>query len=253
MGKFMKYEIRGSYKFILGVLALVILLTVGNFMLLNRNFNSDGSLMASGVFAMVSSLLVFGSFITLMFYIVNLFRNDLYEDRGYLTFTLPMSSRQILFSKLVVAFMWIVIVIAGFIIANVLGAVSVMPKEVLSEMLDMFKNINSAFIEIDIPSLLYGMFEGIASSMLLLLVIYFSMTLGRVSFQNKKFKGIWFVVFIVLMILYTYISFKIGYVSPTVHLSKYIYINIGTLAFELVCILGFFFGTSYLIEHKMEV
>ena len=140
MGKFMKYEIRGSYKFILGVLALVILLTVGNFMLLNRNFNSDGSLMASGVFAMVSSLLVFGSFITLMFYIVNLFRNDLYEDRGYLTFTLPMSSRQILFSKLVVAFMWIVIVIAGFIIANVLGAVSVMPKEVLDEMMKKYIN-----------------------------------------------------------------------------------------------------------------
>ena len=253
MGKFMKYEIRGSYKFILGVLALVILLTVGNFMLLNKNFSSDGTLMASGVFAMVSSLLVFGAFITLMFYIVNLFRNDLYEDRGYLTFTLPLSSKQILFSKLVVAFMWFVIVIAGFIIANVLGAISIMPREVLSEMLDMFKNINSAFIEIDIPSFLYGIFEGISSSMLLLLAIYFSMTLGRVSIKNKKFKGIWFVVFIALMILYSYISFKIGFVSPTVHLSKYIYINIGSLAFQIFTILAFFFGTSYLIEHKMEV
>ncbi len=29
MGKLMKYEIRGTYKFILGVLALVLILTTG--------------------------------------------------------------------------------------------------------------------------------------------------------------------------------------------------------------------------------
>ena len=29
MGKYIKYEIRGSYKFILGVLALVLILTTG--------------------------------------------------------------------------------------------------------------------------------------------------------------------------------------------------------------------------------
>lgn len=86
MGRYIKYEIKGSYKFILGVLALVLILITGIFA---YSINVDEGSVLGGMFVGLSTLVIFGTLLTTFLYIVGSFRKELYEDRGYLTFTLP--------------------------------------------------------------------------------------------------------------------------------------------------------------------
>ncbi|NMH83380.1 hypothetical protein HH307_03605, partial [Bacillus coagulans] len=105
MLKYMKYEIRGTYKFILGILALVFILLAGMY----ASSNQEGSLFHSvQIFMSIGVMLLFGAALIAFLYIVGSFRKELYEDSGYLTFTLPLTGNQILGSKLIAALIWFI-------------------------------------------------------------------------------------------------------------------------------------------------
>ncbi len=48
MGRYIKYEIKGSYKFILGVLALILILTTGIYMYANKT--DGGSALGGNIY-----------------------------------------------------------------------------------------------------------------------------------------------------------------------------------------------------------
>ena len=80
MGRYIKYEIKSSYKFILGVLALVLILTTVLYTYIaKRKFAGYSIGIHDNIWYSLTTFL----------YIVGSFRKELYEDRGYLTFTLP--------------------------------------------------------------------------------------------------------------------------------------------------------------------
>ena len=117
MGKYMKYEIKGSYKFILGILALVLILTTA---LYSYEFRGQpiNSMTSNPAFVEIAILIILGAAFAAFLYIVDSFRKELYDDRGYLTFTLPLSGNQILGSKLIVAIMWFILLGVTFILYN---------------------------------------------------------------------------------------------------------------------------------------
>ena len=182
MGRYIKYEIKGSYKFILGVLALVLILTTGIYAYVNTA--KEGSEFGA-VLIGLSTLVIVGTLLTTFLYIVGSFRKELYEDRGYLTFTLPLTGNQILGAKLIVAIIWFTLlgaVIAGY---NVLMALNFVPAEFnLSE---LFSVINRGMV--------LGLIMAFISGIITLILIYFSMALSRVTLKNKKIGGFWFVIF----------------------------------------------------------
>lgn len=129
MIKYMKYEIKGTYKFILGLILTVLIASTG-LQLYVRNslsniYNSNiDPFRMSNLLVVVLVLVIFGAFITTLFYIIGSFRKELYEDRGYLTFSLPLTGKQILGSKLIIALMWYAILILSATIYNiVLGSI----------------------------------------------------------------------------------------------------------------------------------
>ena len=95
MKKYMKYEIKGSYKFILGIIAILIMASTiiqGNLNSALNNFseptNMENSMTGFKALMLgVSVLEIFGAFLVATFHIIGSFRKELYEDRGYLTFT----------------------------------------------------------------------------------------------------------------------------------------------------------------------
>ena len=101
MIKYMKYEIRGTYRYILGVLALVLILITGIY-----SYTARGNTVGGNIFIVLSAMLLFGTALVTFLYIVGSFRKELYEDTGYLTFTLPLTGSQIVASKLIVALLW---------------------------------------------------------------------------------------------------------------------------------------------------
>lgn len=99
----MKYEIKGTYKILLGILALVLILITGIYM---YSRDSSNFLNFGAIFMTLSVLVLFGTSLATFLYIVSSFKNELYEDRGYLTFTLPLTGNQIVGAKLLVAMFW---------------------------------------------------------------------------------------------------------------------------------------------------
>ncbi|CCQ96774.1 Membrane protein [[Clostridium] ultunense Esp] len=276
MGRYIKYEIRGSYKFILGVLALVLILTTGIYAYISNA--REGSALGA-TFTGLSVLVIFGTLLTTFLYIVNSFRKELYEDRGYLTFTLPLTGNQILGAKLIVAFMWFVLLGVVIAIYNGIMVLSFSPVKIkISELFSMLKNMNIPYREL----VVFGL-TAIIGGVSTLILIYFSMALSRVTFRNKKIGGFWFVIFLVLSGIVTYGQVKVIQLLPyyldlntfkiaSSHMLSYgfnITINNGGLIMNgdlggtILNIAGFiysivigvlmFLGTGYLIENKIDL
>ncbi len=275
MGKLMKYEIKGSYRFILGVLATTLILSLANYMYLGKISNTGDMTASGGLFIAISFTVIFGIILATFFYLVNLFRKELYEDRGYLTFTLPVSGKQILASKVIVTFLWFVLIGATFIIANIIGAVMIMPKDVFNLLLRELRSFDLNLLNIQWKTLISSIITGIGNGSHILLLIYFSMTLGRVSFKNKRFKGIWFIFYIIFSIIISLIGSKIMELLPYyLNISNFsieklnnnfyfgsgqfnfsgdLLVNIPYIFYRLAIILGLFFGTSKLLEDKIDL
>lgn len=271
MGRYMKYEIKGSYKFILGVLAIVLILTTVFYSYQFKQANM-------GVIGGVAYLIMFVALFAAFLYIVDSFRKELYEDRGYLTFTLPLTGNQILGSKLLVALMWFIILGVVILLYN-------------GFMLSRFIEFDISFREIvsvfNTETVAVGMTMFI-SGVVTLILIYFSMALGRVTFRNKKIGGMWFVIFLILNGLIGYTTLKITQAVPyyldlnsfkvvtqrainqmsmlgsmnfmsinnasmIVSAGGRTFMNIGSLVYTIVIGVAAFLSTGYLIENKINL
>lgn len=252
MGKYIKYEIKGSYKFVLGVLALVLILMTGIYL---KGFEKLGV-----IGGLVGIAIVIG-YIAELYYIVDLFRKELYEDRGYLTFTLPLSGKQIIASKLIVSILWIFVLGFG----------------TLGYFLILFRNdINIGQIEIELlkeflPQMIYYGLYMLIYGINTLLLIYLSMTLGRVAIRNKKLGGLWFIIFLAffafVQIGYNYLYQEFPYylnlsgldlininnISGITIRSGPIYMNLATAIYTILISVVSFFTTSYLVENKIDI
>lgn len=263
MRKFMKYEIKGTYKFILGILAIVIVAsTIIQLNLIREINNLDSPTHMNGftgLMFIVSILVIFGAFLTAFFYIIGSFRKELYEDRGYLTFTLPLTGNQILGSKLIVSMMWYLALGLGIVLYNLILGTILHGNE-------WFYVFNQFTEVVGLKVVSMGIFGAISSIVMTLVLVYFSMALSRVTIRNKKVGGIWFIIFILLSLLTSYISVKVGELLPyyidleTFKMTHYynlhplsININIFSQLTQILVIIAAFFGTGYLIENKIDL
>jgi hypothetical protein len=276
MLKYVKYEIRGTYKFILGILALVFILLTAMYAYANK----EGSLFHSvQIFMSIGVMLLFGAALIAFLYIVGSFRKELYENSGYLTFTLPLTGNQILGSKLIAALFWFIGLGIAVALINFLLMMIFSPFHIyhLSQLFFMISKVLS------IKACIYMIFSMACSVVSVLLLIYFSMALGKVTFRHKKIGGLWFVLFIILSSIFGYIDTEISQWIPyylnlsTFHVvtpasyddllqmhyhigglylnavSRYVATNIASSVYHLALMIALFLGTGYLIEKKIDL
>ena len=284
MRKYMKYEIKGSYKFILGILAiLVIASSLIQFNVYKQtkylvNPSSGGMTGFGSMMVIVSALVIFGAFLTAIFYIIGSFKKELYEDRGYLTFTLPLTGNQILGAKLMVAALWYLILGISIVLYNGLLGLTLYG----SNLTDFIEYIRELMSIMDLGILSIGIVSGLSVIMTVIL-IYFSMALSRVSVKNKKIGGLWFVIFLILNALSSYIVFKISSAIPyfidlnvfkILHYDNLnilpsfstgvgqlvllgrgysVYMNVVGILSHVAISVGAFLATGYIIEKKIDL
>lgn len=276
MFKYMKYELRGTYKFMLTIILTVLGASTGLQLYalntMNKFNNINDSVAVSSIptlLVIILPLIIFGAFITALFYIIGSFRKELYEDRGYLTFSLPLTGKQILGAKLMMALIWSALLGLSSLIYNLVLAWALHGSKFLDglEYIISF-GINNAVITVG--------FASVFSSVVTLLLIYFAITLSRVSVRNKKIGGLWFIIFLILNSLVSYATLKAADIIPyyfdlnafkiigqnalsnslnssMVVNNNGMIINIGSLLLSIVVAIGTFLGTSYLIEKKIDI
>lgn len=283
MLKFMKYEIKGTYRFIMMLVIAVLGASTG--LQLSALRGMKGNLESFPTFLpFILGLVIFGAFISASFYIISSFRKELYEDRGYLTFSLPLTGKQIVGTKLLIALMWSAVIGLGIVIFNLsLGSILFGTRWI-----EGFKQIfrYESIIKVVISLIL----SGILSAVISLLLIYFSMTISKVSIKNKKIGGLWFILFLIISGVVNLITLKVSTLVPyyldlntfkivkdtvsifsnstgptlqilsganmsgtLVATGNQVIINLGAYVFSILVGLATFFATSYLIDKKVEI
>lgn len=259
MLKFMKYEIRGTSRFIMMLVLAVLGASTG--LQLSALRGMKGNLEGFPVLLpAILGLVIFGTFITFFFYIVNSFRKELYEDRGYLTFSLPLKGKQIVATKLLIVLMWSILIGLSMVVFNLILGSILFGTRWIEGFKELFSNIPTTF------ELSIGL-SGLLSSIVSLLLIYFSITLSKVSIKNKKIGGLWFILFLVLSATFSYLTGKIAGLFPYyLDVDKFkivkgaifgdplsVGFSISAILFSIVVAIVIFYGTSYLIDKKVEI
>lgn len=267
MGNYMKYEIKGTYKFILGILAIILIITTASYI-----YMANGGHLSVAV---TTFIIAFGANLVSFLYIVGSFRKELYEDRGYLTFTLPLTGNQIIGAKLIVAVLWFFLL--GIVIIGYTG----LRAPLLSHSEAGFEVVfGKSALFMGIPMFINGVMA--------LILAYFSMAISKVTFRNKKIGGLWFVIFLGLNILVYYTVFKVLKWMPyyldlsTLKIVTYnivekyseyssfkymsfgggsvatsgggkSFINIASIIYTMIVSIAAFLGTSYIVENKINL
>lgn len=166
MFKLAKYDIKGSYKLYLIVFISSIILSLGVFL-------KQDSWQKISIFSLITLISV-ALFIIVLVFSVRSFRNELYEDRGYLTFTLPVSGKEILIAKILVTLLW-------FAIATVITGI----LEYFAANLLFNKNfINMIFQSISTKSVIISIIYALFNMIFLMITIYSAITISKVTFKK---------------------------------------------------------------------
>lgn len=253
-----KYELKGMKNFIYAILisiAVMCLLILAKVNLLYGLINS-----ASG--ALIGLVILIIAFINS----IKIFSKYLYEDDGYLLFTLPVNGYEIVGSRLIFAFIQLTVVILALVI---------LAFATTSKLLNFIPDIKTYVSYFITPLTVgYGIVEYIINIGVLLCSIYFSMVLGKTILKLKKHeKGAAFLTFIVvniiinyakglvdkLWVLYKPINIPNGFdINTGIFGSNFsisnstISFDMGLLILNIILFAALFIGTSKLIDKGIE-
>lgn len=219
LGKLLKHEFRATSRTMLPLFGVVLLLSL----LANLSFTQIADT-DSGALDILFGLFIFAFFLGLftmgvmsLVVMIQRFYKNLLGDEGYLTLTLPVNVHEIVWSKLIVSFVWF---LATGLIA--IGAVFVAVFTLTySELGEMFRNMPSFgemmrmfYEETGVTPwqltsyLLQSVAMIILSSLTLCLHFYAAMALGHSFSNNKVLLSIVF--FIAISFFFSFVSALLG-------------------------------------------
>lgn len=270
-GKLIKHEIRhsGRYNLVIYLVALAITLVMGVSLLTESTALGTLSCFAIYITGFVTVV------VTLVSVIKN-FYDTLFSRQGYLSLTLPVKGSELLLSKVLVSFLWIIV---GFLIM-VLTWVSIFlyVRQQTQDDLDVIKILlfDSGLFDL-LPSgaviaEVVVVFAAIALTKILTYVayIYFAVTVANTrSFQNhpKFFGGITF--FAVVAVISKINNFLTEKAPITFFVTgekaffdfapmgsvdgAFVSYGVGGTIFTGLVALGLLFATAYIIERKVNI
>ena len=222
---------------------------------------------------LVSFLLIFVTF----FFVVYDFFKSLFSPQGYLSFTLPVSSNQLLGSKVIVYGGWMLLSYAAFMLTSVylmnytadevIGMEKISLVESLLTMLGDFPSTTQI-----IAYLVYMVLMFFVIFLSFVSIVYFSITVSHVRLLQKHSVVASIVIFFVTALVFLWISFKMtdivnfvmvfnddktlsfGILSPTEYLvGNQLGMEVTPGFAFLVLDIIMFFATSYIMHKKVNL
>lgn len=232
-----KYEIKSSYSFFLTILLGMVFANLLLYPIINRVSQSSNTGFIFGLLVFILTLVLIGCSIVFLFMLISSFRKEFYTDKGYFTFSRPISSSQFLGSKLTVSVIWTLIYTFSFVIINIIGLRIMLGGSDFSQMISMGTNIldqvfDKTPVMMTIISLLYSFFQLV----LAFLIMYLSIVISKILFQKNTLGYIWFLFFIVINYIINLMSMAIYHFFPYYLTTKgiqYLPMGVSSNAFEL--------------------
>ena len=169
---------------------------------------------------MVSFFVAFLLIFVCFFFVVYDYKNSLFGQQGYLSFTLPVNSRQLLGSKLIVYGFWMLVSFADFIlVVDILGRYA---NDSYGEMIDSASGLLSMFT--DFPSktqiIIYAVYfciEFFALILSFIIMIYFAIAASYMRpFQKHN------IIFSIIIFIATFIIYVLAISTLEKYLGVYL-------------------------------
>ena len=236
-----RYEFKNVNKWFLALYAAVLSLSV--------IIGIQGSSLSStyyqdkGVVMLVFLSLVFGGLvitlsISTLILIIQRFKGSVYDRRGYLTLTLPVSEHQILSAKLLGAFVWslastVVCLFSLYIIISMIE-----PDAFLSSFAEyMLKNYTDDFW-LALISYIFNTLAGI-------LCIYLSISIGQLFNEYRTALAV---------VAYIAIQVVLGFITLNLRIDfDYNWVLSFEIFKDLILSVGFYLGTYYILKNKVNL
>ena len=236
-----RYEFKNVNKWFLALYAAVLSLSV--------IIGIQGSSLSStyyqdkGVVMLVFLSLVFGGLvitlsISTLILIIQRFKGSVYDRRGYLTLTLPVSEHQILSAKLLGAFVWSLASTVVFLFSLYIIIVMVYPGAYLSTFAEyILKNYQDNFW-LALISYIFNTLAGI-------LCIYLSISIGQLFNEYRTALAV--VAYIALQIV-------LGFITLNLRIDfDYNWVLSFEIFKDLILSVGFYLGTYYILKNKVNL
>lgn len=241
MLKLLKYEMIQSYR--------QYLLTFGVFFILCiiAPFLPD---FISGVLSSLMIVAFMGISLAILVNIIMNFNRSMYKRPGYLTLTLPVSTEKLVGAKLLGSLLWVFIssimltiglIILVFLVGQVpLGDIFTVMGELLNEL-----GNNFGFLVINL-------LDAIVMTSAMILSFYATVTLTKTKYIPKYKTAIGIIIYVIVLI----VGINLLLWGPIDAFITNLDINGATwfsIVLNAVLVVGFYFLTIYLIDHKIEV
>ena len=236
-----RYEFKNVNKWFLALYAAVLSLSV--------IIGIQGSSLSStyyqdkGVVMLVFLSLVFGGLvitlsISTLILIIQRFKGSVYDRRGYLTLTLPVSEHQILSAKLLGAFVWSLTSTVVFLFSLYIIISMIQPDAFLSSFAEyMLKNYQDNFW----LALISYIFNTLAS----ILCIYLSISIGQLFNEYRTALAV---------LAYIVIQIVLGFITLNLRIDfDYNWVLSFEIFKDLILSVGFYLGTYYILKNKVNL
>ena len=236
-----RYEFKNVNKWFLALYAAVLFLSV--------IIGIQGSSLSStyyqdkGVVMLVFLSLVFGGLvitlsISTLILIIQRFKGSVYDRRGYLTLTLPVSEHQILSSKLLGAFVWSLASTVVFLFSLYIIISMIQPDAFLSSFAEyMLKNYTDDFW-LALISYIFNTLAGI-------LCIYLSISIGQLFNEYRTALAV---------VAYIAIQVVLGFITLNLRIDfDYNWVLSFEIFKDLILSVGFYLGTYYILKNKVNL
>ena len=236
-----RYEFKNVNKWFLALYAAVLSLSV--------IIGIQGSSLSStyyqdkGVVMLVFLSLVFGGLvitlsISTLILIIQRFKGSVYDRRGYLTLTLPVSEHQILSAKLLGAFVWSLARTVVFLFSLYIIISMIQPDAFLSSFAEyMLKNYTDNFW-LALISYIFNTLAGI-------LCIYLSISIGQLFNEYRTALAV---------VAYIAIQVVLGFITLNLRIDfDYNWVLSFEIFKDLILSVGFYLGTYYILKNKVNL
>ena len=236
-----RYEFKNVNKWFLALYAAVLSLSV--------IIGIQGSSLSStyyqdkGVVMLVFLSLVFGGLvitlsISTLILIIQRFKGSVYDRRGYLTITLPVSEHQILSAKLLGAFVWSLTSTVVFLFSLYIIISMIQPDAFLSSFAEyMLKNYTDDFW-LALISYIFNTLAGI-------LCIYLSISIGQLFNEYRTALAV---------VAYIAIQVVLGFITLNLRIDfDYNWVLSFEIFKDLILSVGFYLGTYYILKNKVNL
>ena len=236
-----RYEFKNVNKWYLALYGAVLALSalIG---IQARSYN-DIPIKESQPILLIFLALVFGGLmitlgISTLILIIRRFKGSVYDRKGYLTLTLPVSEHQIILAKLLGAFIWSLISSAVLVLSIYIILVIIEPNSVNFL---AFKDLFQQYLD----SIGLYLISFILSTISGILCIYLAISIGQLFNEYRTALAV---------LAYIVIQIVLGFVGLNLRIDTNFNMMLTFEIFtDLILIAGFYLGTYYILKNKVNL